>query len=162
TSMLRAAHKGYEYQDLLVAIRLVDLLLGAADTIHVDEKFVPDDRFDDLTTSWASGLRERCQFKFSDDDGQPLQLATFTSETRRCRLDRLILSAIADSRTVKSAPARQLFRLVVRDIAPDDERLIGALRPIDHAAPFAPEFGTRRYQFDPDRIWPTGTNHSGA
>ena len=81
--MLRAAHKGYEYQDLLAGTRLVDMLLGSADTIHVDQKLVPDDRFDDLTAFWGSGLRERCQFKFSDNDGRPLPLSTFTTDARR-------------------------------------------------------------------------------
>ena len=151
--MLRAAHKGYEYQDLLAAMRLVDLLLGTADRIYVDEKLVPDDRFDDLTTSWASGLWERCQFKFSDNAGRPLPLATFTSDARNCKLDRLVLSAIADRSAV--TPAKHSFRLVVRDTAPDDERLIRALRQVDTPAPLTPGFATRRYQFDPEQLWPT-------
>src|SRR5437660_4579914 len=158
--MLRAAHKGYEYQDLLAAIRLVDLLLGAADRIYVDEKLVPDDRFDDLTTSWASGLWERCQFKFSDNAGRPLPLATFTSDVRDCKLDRLVLSAIADRRAV--TPAERLFRLVVRDTAPDDERLIRALRQVDNPAALIAGFATRRYRFDQEELWPTATAPVGV
>jgi hypothetical protein len=158
--MLRAAHKGYEYQDLLTAIRLVDLLLGAADRIYVDEKLVPDDRFDDLTTSWACGLWERCQFKFSHNAGRPLPLATFTSDARDCRLDRLVLSAIADC--CAGTPAQRLFRLVVRDTAPDDDRLIRALRQVDNPAALTPAFATRRYQFDPEQLWPTATAPVGV
>ncbi len=36
--MLNATHRGYKYQDLLVAIRLVDVLLGKVTAINVDEK----------------------------------------------------------------------------------------------------------------------------
>src|SRR5438132_10004668 len=151
--MLRAAHKGYDYQDLLAGVRLVDLLLGAADRIYVDEKLVPDDRFDDLTTSWASGLRERCQFKFTDNAARPLPLSTFTSDARDCKLDRLVLSAIAD----RGHAEQSLFRLVVRDTAPDDERLIRALRQVDSPAPLIAGFATRRYQFDPEELWPIAT-----
>jgi hypothetical protein len=41
---LTAAHRGYEYQDLLVACRLVDMLLGTVVQVHVDEKLTVDDR----------------------------------------------------------------------------------------------------------------------
>jgi hypothetical protein len=153
--MLRAAHKGYEYQDLLAAIRLVDLLLGTANKVYIDEKLVPDDRFDDLTTSWASGLWERSQFKFSDNVGRPLPLATFTSDARDCKLDRLVLSAIADRRAFTQT--QRLFRLVVRDTAPDDERLISVLRQVNSLVAVIPGTATRRYQFDPERLWPSTT-----
>jgi hypothetical protein len=150
--MLRAAHQGYEYQDLLAAIRIVDLLLGTVNRIHVDEKLVPDDRFDDLTISWASGLWERCQFKFRDNAGRPLSLATFTSDARGCKLDRLVLSAIADRRVAERT--ERLFRLVVRDTAPDDERLIRVLRQVDSPGSVIPGLTTRRYRLDPEKLWP--------
>jgi hypothetical protein len=54
-----AAHRGYEYQDLLVACRLVDVLLGSVVQVHVDEKLTEDDRFDDLALDVpALALRE--------------------------------------------------------------------------------------------------------
>ena len=47
---LTAAHRGYEYQDLLVACRLVDMLLGTVVEARIDEKLTAaDDRFDDLS-----------------------------------------------------------------------------------------------------------------
>lgn len=48
---LTAAHRGYEYQDLLVACRLVvDMLLGTVFEARIDEKLTADDeRFDDLS-----------------------------------------------------------------------------------------------------------------
>jgi hypothetical protein len=47
---LTAVHRGYEYQDLLVACRFVDVLLGSVVQVHLDEKLTADDRFDDLST----------------------------------------------------------------------------------------------------------------
>lgn len=61
--MLRGAHRGYAYQDLLIATRLTDLLLGDIDKAVVDQKLVPNDRFDDLTLFEISGQRERVQIK---------------------------------------------------------------------------------------------------
>ena len=59
---LNPAHRGYEYQDLMTACRLVDVVLGEKQTVLVDEKLFTGDRFDDLTTSDHRG-RERTQFK---------------------------------------------------------------------------------------------------
>ncbi|MEU8781796.1 hypothetical protein [Streptomyces sp. NPDC048637] len=75
---LTAAHRGYEYQDLLEARRVVDLPLGGIVVVHVDEKLVPDDRFDDLTVIGADGCRERTQFKHSENDDHPLASASST------------------------------------------------------------------------------------
>jgi hypothetical protein len=38
TSRLAPAHRGYEYQDLLVAARFVDVLLGIVTEARCDEK----------------------------------------------------------------------------------------------------------------------------
>ena len=93
---LASAHRGYEYQGLLVALRLVDVMLGSIEQIRIDEKLVPNDRFDDLTTVDATGRRERIQVKHTDNDDQSLTLATFTNDGRGLRLDRLISAALAD------------------------------------------------------------------
>jgi PadR family transcriptional regulator len=69
---LTAAHRGYEYQDLLVACRLVDMLLGTVVQVHVDEKLTVDDRFDDLSTIDVDGHRERTQFKHTENADRPL------------------------------------------------------------------------------------------
>ncbi len=54
---LIAAHRGYEYQDLLVACRLVDVLLSGVVQVHVDEKLTENDTFDDLSTIDVDGRR---------------------------------------------------------------------------------------------------------
>src|SRR5207248_1172382 len=96
TMSLQAAHRGYEYQDLLSAARLVDVLLGTLAEARVDEKLVAGDRFDDLTTIDIRGRRERTQFKHTDNDDRPLTLTTFTDDRRGLQLDRLVASAVAD------------------------------------------------------------------
>ena len=90
---LTRAHRGYEYQDLLVACRLVDMLLDTVVEAHVDKKLVKDDRFDDLTVRDASGHWERSQFKHTDAEDSPLKLNTFTTDARSLRLDRLVAAA---------------------------------------------------------------------
>ena len=95
-SRLAPAHRGYEYQDLLVACRFVDILLGIVIEVHCDEKSFVDDRFDDLTTIDVAGNRERTQFKHTDNDDRPLTLATFTTDNRGLRLDRLLASMLID------------------------------------------------------------------
>src|SRR6266516_789405 len=95
-SRLAPAHRGYEYQDLLVACRFVDILLGNVIEARCDEKFFVGDRFDDLTTTDITGSRERTQFKHTYNDDRPLTLDTFTTDARGLRLDRLFASMIAD------------------------------------------------------------------
>lgn len=109
---LIAAHRGYEYQDLLVACRLVDMLLGNVIHAYVDKKLISDDRFDDLTTIDALGSRERIQFKHTDNDDRPLSLRTFTTEDRSLRLDRLIECVLAD----RDGPGRGARKLTFRII----------------------------------------------
>ena len=79
---LAAAHQGYEYQDLLVVLRLVDVMLGSIEQIRIDEKLVPNDRFDDLTIVDTTGRRERIQVEHTCpqcfDDGQWRDLAIVT------------------------------------------------------------------------------------
>ena len=125
--LLRSAHRGYAYQDLLCAIRLVDLLLGSAASVRIDQKLVANDPYDDLTTYWASGVRERCQIKYRDTTNLPLPLATFTSDVRGCRLDRLVAAAVAD-RNASGATDTHLFRLVLRDSLPQHAALTTVLR----------------------------------
>ncbi len=151
---LQAAHRGYEYQDLLSAARLVDLLLGEAVSVHVDKKLVDDDRFDDLTILDATGGRERVQFKHKDNDGLPLTLATFTNDSRSLALDRLVGAAVADREGPGREAPRHLFRVVLRDARPMDPVLLVMLRPAKpDSGPFLRGMSTVRLQFAPESLW---------
>ncbi len=160
---LTAAHIGYEYQDLLVAVRLVDVLLGTVVASDVDQKLVEDDRFDDLTTVDVDGNRVRAQFKHTENDDRPLTLATFTNDGRSLRLDRLIACILAD----RDGPGREavssIFRVVLRDQPPDDARLIRLLGPASpDPGPFAPRFDTARFRFGADALWADVMSESGS
>ncbi|MFJ1671622.1 AAA family ATPase [Streptomyces bottropensis] len=151
---LTAAHRGYEYQDLLEACRVVDLPLGGIVAVHVDEKLVPDDRFDDLTVIGADGCRERTQFKHSDNDDHPLAYETFTSDGRGLRLDRLMAAAVAD-RDGPGASARMIrLRIVMRDAPPDDAVLRAVMVPARASdVPFLAGMNTTLLRFDAEAIW---------
>ena len=78
-------------------MRLVDVMLGSIVKVHVDEKLVPDDIFDDLTTVDQADHRERIQVKHTDNADQALTLATFTSDARSLCLERVVSAALAES-----------------------------------------------------------------
>lgn len=151
---LTAAHRGYEYQDLLIACRLVDMLLGNVLYAHVDEKLIPDDRFDDLTLVDCVGKRERIQFKHTENNDQPLSLRTFTSDDRGLRLDKLIAAMIADRKDPGSEANEQIFRIVLRDQVPNDPSLMAVLTPIrNDPGPFIPMMRTFRFSFNEVALW---------
>lgn len=151
---LEAAHRGYEYQDLLTACRLVDLLLGVVVEVNVDKKSVIGDRFDDLTTVHADGSRERVQFKHTDNDDRPLTAASFTNDSRSLHLGRLFAAMLTERDGSGNGFFQQLFRVVLRDTRPTDPRLTSVLRPaIEDPGPFLPAFQTERLVFDAEALW---------
>ena len=153
---LSPAHRGYEYQDLLVACRLVDMLLDTVTEAHVDKKLVDNDRFDDLTVKDASGRWERSQFKHTDAGDSPLKLKTFTTEARSLRLDRLVAAAVAyrDGPGAGASPIQ--FRIVMRDTPPADTELATALTTASpDPGPFLAGMTTTRLRFNADILWPS-------
>jgi hypothetical protein len=155
---LTAAHRGYEYQDLMTACRLVDVVLGTAHGILVDEKLFTGDRFDDLT-AWDDERRERTQFKHTDSDDKPLTLATFTGDKRDLRLDLLVRAAAADRAGLGASAAPAAYRILLRDTRPVDEGLLAVLRPAaPDPGPYQPGMTTLRLRFDADVLWdPSGS-----
>ena len=153
-SSLESAHRGYEYQDLMVACRLVDVLLGSITMAQVDKKLVPGDRFDDLTTVDQSGLRERVQVKHTDHAGQPLAVSTFASETRQLRLDELIRVALDDKDGPGADANDHCFRVILMEAAPTDPRLVAVLgSPDSDPGPFVRGMQSLRMKFRADALW---------
>lgn len=151
---LDAARRGYAYQDLLVACRLVDVLLGTVVEVSVDEKLVPADRFDDLTTLGAAGSRERIQIKHTDNVGRALSLATFTRDDRRLRLDRVVASVLADRDGPGASASAHSYRIVLRDGVPADSRLASVLvAALVDPGPFVPGMRSARLAFNADALW---------
>ncbi|MEV0239959.1 hypothetical protein AB0I06_08535 [Streptomyces sp. NPDC050674] len=119
---LRSMHLGYAYQDLLTALRLMDLAVGhAGDRGHEDVRRGP---VDDITCEWGTGSHERLQIKHTDHD-RALSAESFIKDSRGLCLE-LPFSSI--DRDLTSQPAAS-HRLVVRDTEPDDADLMRVLRP---------------------------------
>ena len=145
---LTYAHRGYEYQDLLVAIRLIDVMLGSVITAQVDKKLVPNDRFDDLTTIDNTGLRERVQIKYTDRTNHALPLETFSTDRRKLRLDCLIATALAEKEALESEFREFSFRIILRDTLPTNAALKNVLTPaIPDPGPFTPGMKSIRMRF---------------
>jgi len=153
---LDAAHRGYDYQDLLTAIRLVDVLIGRLQITHVDEKLFDGDLFDDLTAVDLQGNRERFQFKHRDAPTH-LPLSTFTSQARDLKLDSILACIIADrSHSAGTVPSR--YRIVLRDGSPETQ-----LQPfLRLASPdpggFSTGFHSSRFQLGLDACWPASAS----
>jgi hypothetical protein len=157
--VLTAAHSGYAYQDLLVATRLVDVVVGTLTAAHVDTKLHADDRFDDLTTSDIARVRQRTQFK-AKEDAAPLPLSVFSTDQRDLKLDRLISSALVD-RDASSNTTSQ-YRVLLGHSRPTDPRLAVGLRPCaNDPGPFTPGMTTLRLRFDADLLWPLERSTGG-
>ncbi|MGW7580931.1 AAA family ATPase [Kitasatospora sp. NPDC054768] len=143
---LRPTHLGYAYQDLLTAITLVDVVLGRATSVIVDTKVFRGDRFDDVTSTWRSGGRQRLQIKHTGHDRE-LTAKSFTSDHRGLRLDLLIAALDQD---VRRSPDTT-YRIALRDTDPKDPVLTSALRPVrtsDDPGPAVPGLHSTRYRFD--------------
>ncbi|MFJ3692143.1 AAA family ATPase [[Kitasatospora] papulosa] len=143
---LRPTHLGYAYQDLLTALRLVDLAVGRARSVTVDTKMFAGDRFDDITCEWGTGSRERLQIKHTDHD-RALSAESFIKDSRGLRLD-LLFSSI--DRDLTSQPATS-HRLVVRDTEPDKPDLMRVLQPVSSGIDPGPALhglGSKRFRFD--------------
>ena len=151
---LESAHRGYEYQDLIVACRLVDVLLGSIAIAQVDKKLVPGDRFDDLTTIDQSGFRERVQVKHTNGPSQPLGVTTFANDARRLRLDKLIRVALDDRYGPGAGASDCCFRVILMEAAPTDPRLVEILESAEgDPGPFVRGMQTLRMKFRPDALW---------
>lgn len=165
---LTAAHRGYEYQDLMSACRLVDLVLGHLREVLIEERLVAGDRFDDLTTVDSRGFSERIQIKHADDNDRRLAVSTFANDSRRLRLDHLFASILAHRPTAQEEreESEMIFRVVLRDGPPIDDHISPILAAsANDPGPFIEDLGTRRYSFDPQALWrlnrEVSHNHNG-
>jgi len=154
---LRSAHRGYEYQDIMAAIKLPDLLLGSITSLTAEEKLYEGDPFDDLTAEAPNGRRDRIQIKYREGDSDlALPLSTFTTNARRLRLDSLVLCG-RQERMIATADRRSTLRVLLRDNPPADPRLTRILRPAEpDPGPFATGMRTVRFRFDANAVWEWG------
>lgn len=97
---LLQAHKGYEYQDLLSGLFIIENLLNDIDAkVKIDKKESDNDKFDDFTLISTDKIMKR-QIKYSDD--KVLSKADFSSSSYDLALDILFKSWKETSRLVKT------------------------------------------------------------
>lgn len=155
---LSHAHKGYEYQDLLVAVTLVDVQLDNTLIAQVDCKLHDGDVFDDLT--WASTKeRRRFQFKHSNS-ATPAELSLFTTNTRDLRLDRVISSMLLDRAVTGGKPTS--YRIVLRAALPTDVGLSDLLGKPAASPETVAVFGGTVRCFSADAVCPVDAESSLA
>jgi hypothetical protein len=152
-SGLTKAHRGYQYQDLIAALALVDALLQRTSETIIDRKLFAGDLFDDLTITTSSG-RQRLQLKHSGDPNTELKLSTLTGNSRGVRID-LVISAVLEDRAAfpQDADTTQ-YRLVFTENLPGSGELADLLHPatLSEDSPLVGLANTTR-RFDPTQLW---------
>jgi hypothetical protein len=153
TTSLAHAHRGYQYQDLISAIALVDVLLQRNVDTVIDRKLFPGDLFDDLTISAASG-RQRLQLKHSSDPAAELKLATFSGNSRGVRLDLVISALLKERAAFPQGAETTLYRLVFTEKLPGSGDLSDLLHPVSLSIDSPPlGLGNTLRHFDPTQLW---------
>lgn len=149
----RPALRGYAYQDLMMAIRLPDLLLGSVRSVKAERPRYDGDLFDDLTVHETSGAMVHVQVKHhSQGPDHRLPLSSFTSNDRRLRLDKLVACVAEECQRFPNGVTPRL-RLLFHDRSPEDPKLIRILQaPERDPGPFCPGMQTTRFTFSPDAI----------
>ncbi|MCH6165155.1 AAA family ATPase [Pseudonocardia alaniniphila] len=116
----------------------------------VDTKLFKGDLFDDLTSTWRSGSRERLQIKHTADERE-LTLDSFTADRRGLRLDKVLISINEDLRDHTDTS----YRLVLRDMPPNQADLATVLVPVDPGrdpGPVLQGLSSSRMRFDAARL----------
>jgi hypothetical protein len=147
---LRPTHLGYAYQDLLTALRLVDLMLGRATTVIVDTKAFKGDLFDDVTSEWGFGDRQRLQIKHTANERQ-LTSDSFMGDRRGLQLDEIVTSIDKD---LRDHPGTS-YRIVLRDTEPQEPDLTAVLMrvaPSTDPGPVLHGLTSTRMRFDPEAL----------
>jgi len=144
---LRAAHRGYVYQDVATAYLLAWAHYHGGQRVTVDRKEYEGDLFDDLTLEHA-GRKVRRQFKSSADSQKRLAQAHLKTRTRNLRIDDLLECF----RRAGEQPADE-YRICSTWKSPDDPELARLLARCDVPGSF-PGWPTRRHRLRAGIIWP--------
>lgn len=146
---LGAAHRGYNYQDLVTAYHFALALTQKFESVTVDRKENSDDRFDDLTLHKPDSVLRR-QIKSSEAADKRLELKHLTTVTSsNLEIDALV-------RCFKSAGANAAaeYRLCATWKEPVDE--LKDLLEVSNAAPTFSRFPTKLFRLRAEAIWAFG------
>lgn len=145
---LEYAHKGYEYQDLLSALFIVEQLLITNNAIfRIDKKESKNDKFDDITIISDNGVIKR-QIKYSDY--KILEKADFSSDNYDLALDKLFKSweETARKKTVD-------YRVCLAWEYIEDNQELDFLEEVD-CFNFYEDSNVRYLRINIDNIWKDG------
>ncbi len=158
---LAAAHKGYRYQDIFVALHLAHALIDEPSKILIDKKLSDPDDFDDLTLTQKSGFY-RFQLKHSENPSKELAFGDFHQSGD------LSMASLVKSFISSGSGTNCRHRAVVTWQVPTDPKLTRLLVPMAATDGPLSKFVTT-YQFDPKLVWPesgepvfTGIRQSGV
>ena len=144
---LKAAHRGYRYQDIATAYILVRAIVDRYDQVIVDRKQVDNDNLDDLEVV-KGGRRFRRQFKSSQDPARPLTVGDFVGKRSSLRMDKLVQTHVR-------GPAQE-YRLCATWQPPSpDDGLFPYLEP-SSAEPTFEGCRSSFFQLLGEQIWPLG------
>ncbi len=145
---LKAAHRGYHFQDIATAYLLVCSLTDAYDSVVVDRKIVQGDNLDDCEVN-REGARVRRQFKSSTNADRSIGEDDFLAERSSLRIDRLLLTHVR-----LGASAADEYRLCATWLAPNAENgLFTKIESVPAVATLDASDVTC-YRLRPDQIWP--------
>ena len=145
---LRAAHRGYIYQDIAAAYVLVQAVVEGVDRVVIDRKVVEDDRIDDLEIVVAT-RRVRRQIKWSGNPNRSLTKGDFTGANSSLRIDALVMTLVR-----AGASRADEYRLCATWAIPaSDDDVTRFLREVA-AEPTIPGTKTLTFRFDADGLWP--------
>lgn len=147
---LRPAHRGYRYQDILVALHLAHAIVDNPSRILIDKKLFDRDDFDDYTVEGTSSSA-RIQIKHSENRNKPLEFADF-HQSGELALYSLIRSF---EKGREFSPCT--LRATVTWKAPLERRLLDVLIPVD-SLPGPISAFTRTFRFNATAVWPKSGN----
>jgi hypothetical protein len=146
---LRAAHRGYIYQDVVTAYFMALCLANQSGILIVDKKLFPEDRFDDLGIHDSRGYVKR-QFKKSDDPNRPLRREDLTQDTYGLRLNYLLRTFMQSGEN-----SADEYRLCVPWIVPTADDIAPYLEEIEASSSFE-SYRTRIFKLRASELWPEG------
>ena len=144
---LRPAHHGYLHQDICTAYLLALALVRDDGPVTVDQKVVPDDRFDDVALE-REGQRIRLQIKASIDPDKPIAERNFSTEATQTRFDLLVGTFLANS------PPADEYKLCVTWRHPEQTDPLHQLwDPVEGSSVFEGLYSSL-YRLRGDALWP--------
>lgn len=143
-----ACHEGYQYQDLLTAFVLADVLMARDGTVTVESKAYAGDKFDDIIFSRPGKPVRRFQIKWVVDENTFFAPKLIRTSQRNLRIDHLLAC------TPMPHSDEELW--LIAPWLPPQESTDEALDwlPVSDTEGIFNHFGSQTFQLNPESLWP--------